>query len=332
MKLILFSLLIALLSSDPSVPTIKIDTKRNDAIKLSQIAERVRKIPLNSILGIITSSTYTNDYLFMSTAYAVAQFSSSGQLLRTLETEEHLSSFCIDEAGRRLFLFSDSNAGKEASVLTVYDFLGQQQGVYKIIHTPVASIYFKGKLYMVSGEFHENPYWTKYRVSTLDTRTGQEQFLPFEYVDDSFEKAAVSSYTNFFVRNGVLNFSIACNKQSYQIENDKVSTALIWKLTNLKKEEKEGFNVFSPCISAGNCLMITYSVMPPSSSDDSRARRYTYITTPQGDTYNVEYKEHGYLYDDLNSHRHVMFRQIVGRDEFFYIQDDKNFCIIELKE
>jgi hypothetical protein len=316
-----------------STSLVKIDTSQKcDTLKLSQIAKNVHKIPLSEKPSFVTSVVYTDEYLFLNgDRNKLYQYDKAGNLIQILKIVGYLDTFSINEAGRQIYVFS-RNIKNETDSLLLYNFKNQRQGAYQMQYSPVASLFYNNNLYLLSYEFIDEPRRVKYYLSTFDFSTHKEHFLPFTFIDNAIKNGiAASSHANFFIRNGILYFNIARSKQIFQIIENKVSEALSWEFTNIKSGYQENpYNFLSPCTNIGNCITISYSLKD--SSPHPIIKSFVYIMNLDGKAFIVEDGLDGYLFDDITGHRYVSPKQLIGKNEIGYLQDDKTFCIVKLKE
>jgi hypothetical protein len=298
--------------------TIEIDVTKTDRLKLSDIAEEVKAIPLENTNDWFNGVFMSDEYFFVAGEQTVYQHDLSGKLLRRIEYPEIISSITGDVEKEILFvaignklLFYDFSCKRIKEVETKYD-IGY-------------SFFYDGKIWIRSGAITDDSI-DPCRISYWDISLNKEIFTSFEMeLLSVHEESEVFAYPRFcfsiFENKPVFSFGDA--GAIYGFDGLKVKPVIKWNINAPVRNPLER-GIFNCNAIVGKYLFVNYCRLLTPEEKEYRDVFYLYLEDLKTKkALNVKYKYNMAklvegMEDDIYHTGYCKIENTLNKEGYFY--------------
>ena len=316
-----FLLLSVQLLHGQQVKRVNLDAKNaQQSLKLSEIAEFVKPIALETKNEIIADVLLTSEYIFVISFKTISQYDLSGKFIREIDCGNFITlNLAADTIKKELYV----PMGK---TLRCYDFSGKLKKTYNLENETISCYYHKGNLWIQSTSVSADYKLADYKISHLNLLTGKETFIPSEIQEKSyFENGGIPfGKGNFSTYNNTLVTSFFNEDNTiYQIREQKVSPIIKGVITPPDKTPSTEIYPGSKGI-VGKYLFFNYRFR------ETIGINYFYLEDMKsGKTYNLEVNSNsGFLtsgiIDDIFHTGYFTIEDKLNKEGYFYFRKFRN--------
>jgi len=237
--------------------TIQIDTTNARPLNLSQIAEKVTPVVLESPLR-IQDICIANEFIFITSTSTVVQFDMSGKLIKSIDCGGMLVSNIItaDTVKRELYV-------GVGNTIKRYNYAENLIKEYSLNATNSnACLFHNDALWVISSVFQPD-HSAIYTIHKINPSTNQLTTLPFEKKIPPFQipsggSVSMPVFSLLTVYNEDLVASFTPDLVLYGIQQDKVSPLVQWNINPPAKDPSEQLSLKANGFTS-EYLLINYS-------------------------------------------------------------------------
>ena len=214
-----------------TIKTINIERTNTRPVNLSEIAEKVTPIALETSVGIILNGNVllTNEYLFITSHTSVIQYDLTGKFIRNINCEDFISyNVTSDTIKKELYV-------PVGNLIKCYDYSGKLKKEYSLKMSSLYCLYHKGVLWALLQDAQPDRSIV-YTINKVNLTTGEVAALPFEKKIDpvQFENGPLVGLgaigrISLYDEEVVVSFDF--EEVLYKIQQDRIIPFVQWNVS-----------------------------------------------------------------------------------------------------